>query len=148
MCLRFLQQPGIVDDLDYLRVLRRYGDTTDPEAHRRALRELDAPGRFIQNGTEDLVRREILAGRPVAMAGLHKGPLNAPDGGHWIACYGFDAFARKWVVHDPYGELDLVDGTWVRIGGEAGRDQRYSWSNWARRWSPEGPGHGWCWVFD
>jgi Peptidase_C39 like family len=148
MCLKFLQVPGILDDLDYLRVVRRYGDTTEQAAHRRALDELQAPGRFIQNGTEDLVRREILAGRPVAMAGLHTGPLDNPGGGHWIACYGFDAAARVWIVNDPYGELDLVSGTWDRTGGTAGRGQRYSWANWARRWSPEGPGNGWCWLFD
>ena len=148
MCLRFLQVPGIRDDLDYLRVVRRYGDTTDQGAHRRALDELKAPGRFIMNGTEELVRSEIQAGRPVALAGLHKGPVSDPFGGHWIACYGFDAAARAWIVNDPYGELDLESGTWVRTGGTSGRGQRYSWRRWSARWSPEGPGNGWCWLFD
>lgn len=148
MCLLFLQVPGIRDDLDYLRIVNRYGDTTDQGAHRRALDELKAPGRFVMNATDEMVRAEILAGRPVAMAGLHKGPLSQPDGGHWIACYGFDAAAGVWIVNDPYGELDLVSGTWDRKGGRSGCGQRYSWANWARRWSPEGPGNGWCWLFD
>lgn len=146
MCLKYLQHPGIKDDLDYFRVLRRYGDTTDQGAHRRALDELQAPGRFVMHATEEEVRQQILKGRPVAMAGLHKGSLNSPGGGHWIACYGFAD--QAWIVNDPYGELDLVSGQWLRSGGTSGKGLRYSWRNWNQRWSPEGPGHGWCWLFD
>jgi hypothetical protein len=59
--------------------------------------------------------------------------------------YGFDA--RHFVVNDPYGELDLVNGTWVRTGGNSGKGLRYSYQNLNPRWEAEGPGSGWAWLF-
>jgi hypothetical protein len=112
MCLAYLGVAGIRDDLDYLRVVQRHGDTTSQAAHQDALKELGVNARFVQNCSASQAQAEIRAGLPVAMGILHHGPVSAPSGGgHWIACYGTSP--GGWVVNDPYGELDLVNGQWL-----------------------------------
>ncbi len=146
MCLRYLKVQGIRDDLDYLRVVERYGDTTSQEAHRQALSYLKVRARFRQNLTAGEVQAEIKAGLPAAIGILHHGPVSAPSGGgHYIAVCGFDS--THWIVNDPYGELDLVNGGWSSQAPTAGKGQRYSFRNLNPRFLPEGPASGWGWVF-
>ena len=146
MALACLGTPGIRDDTDYLKVVRRHGDTTSQAAHQAALADLGVRARFTQNCSASEVQAEIRAGRPVCLGILHHGPVGAPSGGgHWIVAYGFDA--NGWIVNDPYGELDLVTGRWLRIGGTAGRGLRYSYRNLGPRWEAEGPRTGWAWRF-
>lgn len=146
MCLAYLKVPGIHDDLDYLRVVQRYGDTTSQGAHQQALKALSVKARFVQNCSVAQAQAEIRAGLPVAMGVLHRGPVSAPaGGGHWIAAYGFDS--TGWIVNDPYGELDVINGQWARAGGASGRGQHYSFRNLNPRWLAEGPANGWAWLF-
>lgn len=146
MCLKYLKVPGINDDLDYLRVVQQYGDTTSQEAHRKALAKLGVRARFSQGMTAGQLQAEIKAGYPAAIGLLHHGPVSAPSGGgHFIAVYGFTDTA--WVAHDPYGELDLVNGGWASQAAGSGRAQRYSFRNLNPRWLPEGPASGWGWLF-
>ena len=146
MCLAYLGAGGIRDDLDYLRVVQRYGDTTSQAAHQQALRSLGVRARFVRNCTPQQAQAEIRSGLPVCMGILHHGPVGAPQGGgHWIACYGFDA--DGWRVNDPYGELNLIRGGWVQRGGSSGKGQRYSYRNLNPRWLADGPASGWAWLF-
>ena len=146
MCLAYLGVGNIKDDLDYLQVVRRYGDTTSQAAHQLALKALGVRARFVQNCSASQAQAEIKAGLPICMGILHKGHVSQPGGGgHWVVAYGFDA--RNFVVNDPYGELDLVNGTWVRTGGNSGKGLRYSYKNLNPRWQAEGPGTGWAWLF-
>ena len=149
MCLAYLGVGGIRDDLDYVKVVNRYGDTTSQAAHQQALKALGVQARFVQNCTASQSQAEIKAGLPVCMGILHNGPVTAPTGGgHWIACYGFDATnGGSWIVNDPYGEINLVAGGWSRIGEGSGRGQRYSYRNLNPRWLVEGPASGWAWLF-
>lgn len=147
MCLAYLKVPGIRDDLDYLAVVRRYGDTTVQEAHRQALKQLGVRARFRQDLTPTHLQAEIKAGYPVAIGILHHGPVSAPTGGgHYITVRGFDTTAGTWLVHDPYGELDLVRGGWADRSPTAGRNQSYSFRNLNPRFMPGGSG-GWGWLF-
>lgn len=146
MCLRFLKVPGINDDTDYLKVVERHGDTTDQAAHAKALAELGVKARFTRTLSLPALREQIRAGRPVAIGMLHHGPASAPTGGgHYIAVFGFTP--THLIVNDPYGEQDLVHGSWTRQGGDSGRGQRYSIANVTPRWLPEGPASGWAWLF-
>ena len=149
MCLAYLGVGGIRDDLDYVKVVNRYGDTTSQAAHQQALKALGVQARFVQNCTASQSQAEIKAGLPVCMGILHNGPVTAPTGGgHWIACYGFDATnGGSWIVNDPFGEINLVAGGWSRIGEGSGRGQRYSYRNLNPRWLVEGPASGWAWLF-
>ena len=146
MNLAFLGVAGIMDDLDYLKVVLRQGDTTQQPAHTAALKELKAPGRFITCCSVERAKAELDQGFGLAFGILHHGPVTAPNGGgHYIAIRGYDA--SGWLVHDPYGELDLVHGGWARQGQGAGRNQHYSFANTNPRWLPEGTSSGWAWIF-
>lgn len=146
MCLAYLGAGGIRDDLDYLQVVRRHGDTTSQAAHRAAFAELGVRARFVQSCSAAQLQAEIRSGMPAALGFYHHGPVGAPSGGgHWLACYGFDAFG--WVVNDPYGSCDLIRGGWERQGGSSGKAQRYSYRNFNPRWLAEGPATGWAWLF-
>jgi hypothetical protein len=146
MALAYLGVGNIKDDTDYLKIVNRYGDTTSQVSHQLALKALGVRARFVQNCSASQAQGEIKAGLPVAMGILHKGHVSQPaGGGHWIVAYGFDA--RHFVVNDPYGELDLVNGTWVRTGGSSGKGLRYSYRNLTPRWQVEGAGSGWAWLF-
>ena len=148
MCLAFMGVKGIKDDLDYLAVVQRHGDTTSQAAHAAALAEIGVRAKFRQNMTAGELMTEIKGGRPCAIGLLHHGPVNAPTGGgHYVTVIGFTADTSSWVIHDPYGELDLVNGTWARQGGISGQSQCYSFRNMNPRWLPSGPASGWGWRF-
>jgi hypothetical protein len=77
---------------------------------------------------------------------LHHGHVSRPSGGgHYVVVYGFTADA--WIVMDPYGELDLVNGGWSSRAKGAGKAQRYSFRNTNPRWLVDGPSSGWGWCF-
>ena len=146
MNLAYLGVAGIKDDLDYLRVVQRHGDTTEQAAHAAALKELKAPGRFMTSCSVERAKAELDKGFGLAFGILHRGPVSAPSGGgHYIAIRGYDA--TGWLVHDPYGELNLVRGGWARQRQGAGRNQHYSFANTNPRWLLEGPSSGWAWIF-
>jgi hypothetical protein len=52
----------------------------------------------------------------------------------------------KGVFHDPYGEMDNVNGGYVTVGS-GGKEVRYSWVNWLKRWEVEGARTGWFMTF-
>jgi len=146
MNLANLGVAGIKDDLDYLKVVQSHGDTTEQAAHAAALAELKAPGRFITSCSVARAKAELDKGFGLAFGILHRGPVSAPTGGgHYIAIRGYDA--TGWLVHDPYGELNLVHGGWARQAQWAGRNQHYSFANTNPRWLLESPSSGWAWLF-
>lgn len=146
MALKYLRVPEINDDLDYLRVVDRYGDTTRQDVHMQALHSLQVKARFRTDITCDLVTEELLKGRPVCAGILHHGSSRNPSGGgHWVTVYGQTDWA--WQVMDPGGELDLVRGGFCRTGGMSGSKQLYSFRNMGPRWFVEGDGSGWAWTF-
>ncbi len=146
MCLRYLKVGGIRDDLDYLRLVERHGDTTSQEAHAAALKELGVRARFSTTMTAGQLLGELKGGRPCAIGVLHHGPYQAPTGGgHYIAVYG--ATVSAWRVMDPYGELDVLNGGWTTQGGNSGRNQLYSRRGLNPRWLHPGPANGWGWLF-
>ncbi len=108
MALAYLGVRGIADDTDYLAIVRRIGDTTAAETHRRALASLKVPTTFRQNMGVDDAKACLLRRRPVVIGLLHRGPVTRPSGGgHYIILTGFDT--RGWLVHDPYGEIYGTD---------------------------------------
>jgi hypothetical protein len=146
MALKYLKVPGINDDLDYLKVVDRYGDTTRQDVHMQALHSLKVKARFRPDATYEMVASELLRGRPVCAGILHNGSSRYPSGGgHWVCVFGMTE--RAWQVMDPGGELDLVRGGFCRTGGSSGARQLYSFRNMGPRWFVEGDGSGWAWSF-
>jgi len=150
MLLKYLKPGALSDrpnaDDDYLdRVLNDYGDTTDGSAHERCLRKqfkLDVS--FRQNLSWKDVDTQLAAGIPVPIGILHRGHVSQPNGGgHWIVVVGRRADGSAYYVHDPAGELDLVDGQYL---GTDGKYQLYSAGNLGRRWMAEGNGSGWGFI--
>lgn len=133
MALRFMNVKGIKDDLDYLKIVNKYGDTTVQETHHRALAELGVKARFELHMTNEMGMAEIDKGFPFVPGFLHHGPVSKPiGGGHYCAVYGYEN--KKWIPSDPFGELDLVNGGWLKKGITAGANLRYSFENFGKRW--------------
>ena len=133
----------VKSDDEYNKIRAKYGDTTDAQAQVLALRSLGLTNsRFVTNCAPGLLESELRAGRPVAVGWLHKGPYNAPTGGgHWSVIIGFTD-ADHWIVNDPNGEADLINGGYVNHTKGAG--VKYSKPRFNRRWEVDGAGTGWA----
>ena len=124
----------------------RHGDTTDANAQVKALQSIGLQSCFRTDGSiEDLIE-QLKRGLPCPVGWLHKGPASTPTGGgHWSLAIGWDPAKRQFLMHDPNGEADLVNGGYVNTSIGSGAAQRYSERNWGRRWMVEGAGSGW-WI--
>jgi hypothetical protein len=130
----------VLNDDQYNKIRRMYGDTTNPQAQVLALRSLGLAAKFVTNGSPDLIRSEVRAGRPVAVGWIHQGHIHVPRGtGHWSVAAGFSSSA-VWMM-DPNGEAALIPGGYVSTG--KGWQGWYSWSNWCRRWEVVEGVHSW-----
>ena len=148
-----LAGPGQPDDR-YLALVQRFGDTTDAAAQVRTLESLGILASFRQDGTFQDLLQQLERRRPIAVGWLHKGPVHAPQGGgHWSLVVGWDPERAELIIHDPFGEANLVGGGYVSTAIGSGKAQRYSWANFSRRWmvGPQGgyaPGNGWWLQLD
>ena len=143
MLLQYLK-PGTLKgangDDQYLKRVQSYGDTTDPTAQIRALSSFGIKARFTKVCGFAELQQQIDRGVPVPCGFLHRGPVSAPTGGgHWLIVVGYTT--DHLIVHDPFGEADLVNGT--TLGGVA-RFARYSRRNFGPRWMVEGNNTGWA----
>ena len=148
MAIKYLRPDALkgsnADD-DYLRTVLKYGDTTQYTSHIKACQQYGILATFYQKGTRQALLNELKAGFPVATGILHKGHVSNPvGGGHWMLLIGDDG--TNGIFHDPYGEMDNVNGGYVKVGS-GGKEVKYSWKNWLQRWEVEGPGTGWFMTF-
>jgi len=126
-------------DDEYNKLRARYGDTTNPNAQIETLRALGLKARFTTIMTEQMLRDEIKAGRPVPCGWLHYGSSASPSGGgHWSVVIGYND--NGYIFNDPYGEADVANGGY--IGASGGNGIIYSRDNWVPRWRVKGSG-GW-----
>lgn len=124
----------------YLGRVLRYGDTTDAMSQVKALQSFGIEAGLVKNAGWGTIKAQIDKGIPVPFGWLHKGPVTAPrGGGHWSIAIGYSDDAVT--VHDPFGEIDLVAGTYINNWGAR---LRYSKQNLGPRWMVEGPGTGWA----
>jgi hypothetical protein len=142
MLVAFLR-PGVITgpaaDDQYLKTVMRFGDTTDASAQIKALAHYGIKAKFKQNtGWEDL-ERQIARKIPVPCGFLHHGTSSKPSGGgHWLTVIGINP--TYVIVNDPFGEMDVVNGTYLNSNG---KQQSYTRRNWGPRWMVEGPFTGW-----
>ena len=148
MAIKYLLPDALLGsnaDDDYLRTVLKYGDTTQYTSQIKACQQYGVFASFYQKGIKQTLLNELKAGYPVAVGILHKGHVSNPiGGGHWMLLIGDDG--ENGIFHDPYGEMDNVNGGYVTIG-RGGKDVKYSWRNWLKRWEVEGSGTGWFMTF-
>lgn len=144
MVIEYLNPKLVADDDEYLNLVFRYGDTVSQTAHQKALDHLGLKHKFAMNGSEKELIRILDLGYPVPIGILHKGQIQNPSGGgHWITVIGYDN--EFFYVHDPFGELDLVNGGYPLAGPTDGKQQKYSRKNLMKRWLISSPSDGWYW---
>jgi GH24 family phage-related lysozyme (muramidase) len=130
------------DDIYMTKYVFKYGDTTNSTAQVRALRDLGIHAVFRKNLTRADVIEQLSKNIPVPVGYLHKGPVSAPTGdGHWLIIIGVDQAKKQYIVHDPWGDCDLIYGGF--LGSQNGSGLRYSFRNFEPRWMVEGNGTGW-----
>jgi hypothetical protein len=148
MAVKYLRPDALMGsnaDDDYLRTVLKYGDTTLSTSQIKACQQYGVFATFYQKGTRQDLINELKAGYPVATGILHKGHISNPvGGGHWMLLIGDDG--EHGIFHDPYGEMDNVNGGYVKVGS-GGKDVKYTWHNWLKRWEVEGKGTGWFMTF-
>lgn len=139
MLCKFLKPSSISGDDDYVREVFKRGDTTDANVQVQTLRHFGISSRFATNMTFATLDSLLAQGIPVPVGILHKGPASAPSGGgHWIIVIGKEG--DRYVVNDPWGEIDHASGTYISTNGKG---LRYSKNLLSERWTVEGDGSGW-----
>lgn len=124
----------------YLPIVEKYGDTTDHGAQTKALAQLGIKSEWHTTLTLEDVKKELDQEQPVVLGVLHRGSATRPVGnGHMIVAVGYDETGI--IIHDPNGEMDLVNGGYP--GSTNGAYVHYSYKNLRPRFEVDGPGTGW-----
>ena len=130
------------DDDWYLSIVLYYGDTVSSDAQIKAARSLGYDAEFHMDGTQAVLENLLDRDIPVPVGILHHGFVTSPTGGgHWITLIGHDE--THFHVHDPAGELDLVNGGYPKTGPTDGKFQRYTKKNLMKRWLIASDSDGW-----
>jgi hypothetical protein len=133
---------GPAADDQYLKRVLQYGDTTDAGAQIKALASYGVRARLVQNASWATLEQQLQKGIPVPCGFLHHGSVaNPTGGGHWLCVIGITS--RAIVANDPYGEMDVLKGTYLNTKGAG---VAYSKANWGPRWMVEGPSTGWALI--
>ena len=110
MAMDYLDPDAIEGDDDwYLHEVFKFGDTVSSTAQIAAAESLGFNAVFKTGLDADALEAQIDRGIPIPIGILHKGTIDRPSGGgHWITAIGYDE--TNFVVHDPFGQLDLIGG--------------------------------------
>jgi len=135
-------------DDKYLKILNdRYGDTTNSAAQIQCLRDHFGlkTATFRTNLQWSHIDAQLDARKFIPIGILHHGHVSNPTGGgHWLGIRGRKYVNGRlfYIVNDPYGELDLVNGGYG-LGNNNGNGLLYSKENLDKRWRVKGtPGWG------
>ena len=144
MAVEYINPDIIYDDDEYLKIVFKYGDTVSQIAQKKALDSLGIKNQFRMNGSESDLISILSKGYPVPIGILHKGSIHAPSGGgHWITLIGYNT--THFCVHDPFGELDLINGGYPKAGPSDGKCVKYTRTNLMKRWLITSKTDGWLW---
>ena len=133
----------IKTDDEYNTIRQKFGDTTDSSAQLKTLQSLGLKAKSVTNGNTTLLENEIRNNRPIACGWLHHGTASKPTGGgHWGVVCGFTP--THFVLHDPFGEANMVSGGYVSNSSTAGKNIQYTKKNWLPRWEVDGHNTGWA----
>jgi len=139
--------PDIIKgDDEYIEEVFSIGDTTEAWVQIDALKHFGVNAKFVQNAGWDDIEEKLKKDIPVPIGILHKGSVSQPSGGgHWICVVGVTEDRKSYWVHDPFGELDLISGSYANTDGKY---KIYSKKNLGPRWLVEGSKSGWAVLTD
>lgn len=139
MLCKFLKPTSINGDDDYIKYVFSIGDSTDASVQVQTLKHFGVSARFATNLSFSTLDSLLSQGIPVPVGILHHGPSSAPSGGgHYIIVIGKEG--DKYIVNDPWGEIDHATGTYPSTNGNR---LKYSKNLLKARWTVEGDGSGW-----
>lgn len=139
MLCKFLKPASIKGDDDYVKYVFSIGDSTDASVQVQTLKHFGVSARFATNLSFSTLDSLLSQGIPVPVGILHHGPSSAPTGGgHYLIVIGKEG--DKYVVNDPWGEIDNATGTYPSTNGNR---IEYSKNLLKARWTVEGDGSGW-----
>jgi hypothetical protein len=143
MALDYMDPEAIDGDDDwYLGIVQYFGDTTSSTAQIKAARSLGYDASFHMDGRQQDLEKLLDDGVPVPIGVLHKGSVDHPTGGgHWICLVGHND--TEFIVHDPFGEMNLIGGGYIKTGPTDGKFIRYSKKNLMKRWNIANDHDGW-----
>ncbi|XGV99562.1 MAG: C39 family peptidase [Leptolyngbya sp. BL-A-14] len=119
----------------YMRVVAKYGDTTDHDAQTKALKELGIESYFSYTLSAKDVLQSLNAGIPVIAGFAYK------YSGHICIIVGHDPANKVWLVHDPYGTRHGASDNYdIGIGGAF---DPYSYDTMQRIFWDQGGEAGW-----
>lgn len=147
MAIEYLD-PDVLDGDDdtYLRHVLKYGDTVSSDAQIKAARAWGFDCDFRTDLSEQDLIDQLDAGIPIPIGVLHKGNVDHPTGGgHYICLIGYDD--KYFYVHDPFGEMDLINGGYPKSDPGSGANQLYSRKNLMKRFLIANPKDGWGVIF-
>lgn len=135
---------GVNGDDQYLKRLHNVapkGDTTLAGSQLQALASYGVQAQFSTGMSWATVDKQLELGFPVPVGGYHRGHVSNLDRNrsHWVLIYG--KTSTGYLVHDPGGEQDLVNGGFVP--GKSGAGVHYSKKNFGPRWLADGANSGW-----
>ncbi len=96
----------------YMRIVVKYGDTTDHDAQTWALKELGIESYFSYSLSAKDLLLSLKANIPVVVGFAYKGS------GHICVVVGHDPTNKVWLIHDPYGTRHGASDSYdVGVGG-------------------------------
>lgn len=119
----------------FMRLVAKYGDTTDHSAQTYALEDLGIQSRFSYSLSKEDLIRSLEAGIPVVVGFAYK------SSGHICLVVGHDPENKVWLIHDPYGTRH-GSSNFYDIGVGGAFDQ-YSYDLMDRVFWDGGKNQGW-----
>jgi len=119
----------------YMRIVSKYGDTTDHTAQTKALMDLGIQSYFSYTLSGKDLLLSLRAKIPIVVGFAYKGS------GHICVIVGHDPIQKQWLVHDPYGtRLGSSNSYDVGIGGSY---DQYSYDVMQQIFWDQGKEAGW-----
>jgi hypothetical protein len=119
----------------YMRIVTKYGDTTDHGAQTKALKDLGIETYFSYTLSAKDVLLMLKANIPVVVGFAYKGS------GHICLLVGHDPVNKTWLIHDPYGTRHGASDSYdVGVGGPY---DPYTYDTMQRIFWDQGGESGW-----
>ena len=114
-------------------------------ANKKALSELGWSISFTKSADPEDIKKELKNGRPVIAGIAYDGPSTLPSRfGYYVLITGHTESA--WLVQDSIGQLELVNGRWIDLGGGTGRNVLYDFAHFNPRLFFSGGATGQCFM--